>query len=137
MKHVSQSESATERLAKDFAKKIKKPHKRAVVVGFVGDLGAGKTTFIKALARALGVKRHVTSPTFLIMKKFGRIHHIDAYRIKSKDLLKLGFKKIISDPKNIIFIEWADRVKRILPKNTIWLHFAHGEVENVRIISSK
>ena len=58
------------------------------------------------------------------MKKYRNFYHIDCYRIKSyRDVGDLDFLEIISNPKNIIVIEWAEKIKRILPKNTIWLKF--------------
>ena len=51
------------------------------------------------------------------------IFHIDAYRIKDKDLLALGWKELVSDKKNIIIIEWAENVKKIIPKNALWIKF--------------
>ena len=95
----------------------------AVVISLVGELGAGKTHFVKAFMKALGIKDTIQSPTFNIMKiyeipektknGFQSAYHIDAYRIKSPDLLKLGFKEIVKDNKNIVFIEWADIIKDI------------------------
>ena len=102
------------------------PHAdRAVVVGLYGNLGAGKTTLTQSIATALGVVDTVTSPTFVIEKiyeltnrKFTHLIHIDAYRLeKSKELLHLGWKDIISDPHNLILIEWPERVADIMPEH--------------------
>jgi len=138
MRFTSNSPKATAEAAKILSEEILKT-KSLVVVGFVGELGAGKTTFIKSLIKGLGVKKKVTSPTFLIIKRFslrgGRdIYHVDAYRVGAKDLTNLGFKKAIQRP-NIVLIEWADRVKRLLPKDTIWLKLEHGKSENERHIT--
>jgi tRNA threonylcarbamoyladenosine biosynthesis protein TsaE len=138
MKFVSLSPRATGEAAKILSKEILKT-KSLVVVGFVGELGAGKTTFIKSLIKGLGLKRKIVSPTFLIMKKFSlsgkrSVYHIDAYRVKPKDLLDLGIRGAMRSP-NIVFIEWADRVKSILPKNTIWIKLEHGTKENERHIT--
>ena len=104
--------------------------KEAIVIGLEGELGSGKTTFIKALARGLGIKRRLTSPTFVLMKRYNNFYHFDCYRVKGpKDILELDFKEIISNPKNIIVIEWAEKIKSILPKDKIWIHF--------KIISNK
>jgi tRNA threonylcarbamoyladenosine biosynthesis protein TsaE len=82
------------------------------------------TTFIKAFAKGLGIKKRLTSPTFVLMKNYRNFYHIDCYRIKSyKDILGLDFQEIISNPKNIILIEWAEKVKKILPKDVIWIKF--------------
>lgn len=108
-----------------------KPREKALVIGLRGDLGGGKTTFLQGFAKGLRIKQRITSPTFVIIKRFrisGRgfqnFYHIDCYRIrKPKEILELGFKEIMADPKNIVAIEWADRVKSIMPKETIWLNF--------------
>ena len=138
----------TKELAKKLARKMP-----ARVYALVGDLGAGKTTFVQTFLRELGVKGTITSPTFVLMKKYKlgghRVsrktpdvptlsYHIDAYRLeKTKELLDLGFKKIISDPQNIVLIEWADRVKKIIPKNAFWIYFEHGETVKDRVIKIK
>lgn len=96
----------------------------AVVIGLEGNLGAGKTTFIQAFAKGMGIKRRLTSPTFVLMKKYNNLYHLDCYRIKdSQDVLALDFKEIISEPENIVLIEWAEKIKRILPKTKIWIKF--------------
>ncbi|MFC1730952.1 tRNA (adenosine(37)-N6)-threonylcarbamoyltransferase complex ATPase subunit type 1 TsaE [candidate division KSB1 bacterium] len=117
------------------------PQSGATVVGLYGDLGAGKTTFTKALAEVLGVKETVTSPTFVLEKiytlknqKFSHLIHIDAYRLESSDELKqLGWDTIISNPGNLIVIEWADKVGDLLPENTkkISLQVVGEEVRNI------
>ncbi|MFH0803940.1 MAG: tRNA (adenosine(37)-N6)-threonylcarbamoyltransferase complex ATPase subunit type 1 TsaE, partial [Candidatus Tagabacteria bacterium] len=110
-----------------------KPNKKAIVIGLIGELGSGKTVFTKGFAEGLGLKKIITSPTFVLMRiyplpvtRYSRLIHIDAYRLeKSKDLIDLGFKNLIHDPKNIILIEWADRIKNILPKNCLRIKFEH------------
>lgn len=71
-------------------------------------------------------------------KKFKNIFHIDAYRLKTaKHLEALEFNRIVRGRENVVLIEWADRVKKILPKDAIWLHFRHGRRENERRIMIK
>ena len=112
----------TNRLAKLLAQEILKS-KRGII-GLQGELGAGKTTFIQAFAKGLGIRNKITSPSFVLMKKYKNFYHIDCYRIKTyKDILSLDFQEIISNPRNIVLIEWAEKIKKILPKNTIWLKF--------------
>lgn len=106
------------------------PTKTATVVALYGDLGAGKTTLTKALARVLGVGETVTSPTFVIEKiyrldpkkttqHFTRLIHIDAYRLESgHELIELGWEDIAGDPENLIVVEWAEKVEDILPADT-------------------
>jgi tRNA threonylcarbamoyladenosine biosynthesis protein TsaE len=120
-----------------------KKRRSACVIGLIGNLGAGKTTFTQGFARALGVRQRMISPTFLLMRSyslsrkrgtgvarngaFERLHHIDLYRIHStKELKGLDFKKIINDPRNIVLIEWADNAKKFLPRNAYRLRFFYG-----------
>ncbi len=148
----SKSEKDTATLADYLAKKILSggERKSAVVVSLVGELGAGKTAFTKAFMKGLGIKDTIQSPTFNIMKiyeiprlprsarndkgGFSSAYHIDAYRIKSADLLKLGWKEIVKDPANIVLVEWADIVKDILPKGVINIEIEHAEKDGERKI---
>lgn len=125
MKYKTSSLEETQDLARDFISKIKNLGTEATVVGLYGDLGAGKTSFTQGLAKHLGIKENVVSPTFVIEKIyhlensiFKHLIHIDAYRIeKSDELLSLGFRKIISDPENLILIEWPERISDIIPRH--------------------
>ncbi|MBI2013447.1 MAG: tRNA (adenosine(37)-N6)-threonylcarbamoyltransferase complex ATPase subunit type 1 TsaE [Candidatus Colwellbacteria bacterium] len=143
MKKVfSKSVRHTRAFAKELANKLEPHKKQAVIIGLQGHLGAGKTTFIKAFARAFGYKGRVTSPTFLILRSFrlpksavfGKLIHIDAYRVDAAELKQLGFTDIIKNPKNILVVEWADRVKKIMPRGTAWIKIEHGEKQHERII---
>ena len=104
---------------------------KALVVALEGDLGSGKTTFIQGLAQGLKVKENILSPTFVIqkdfllkLKNFKNLYHIDAYRLKNpEELLELGFKDLIGNPENLIVIEWADKIKKILPKEILKIEF--------------
>jgi len=117
---------------------------RALIFGLEGDLGGGKTTFLQGFAKGLGIKERILSPTFVLMKRFKikvsrfkYFYHIDCYRIKKpKEILDLGFKEIISNPKNIVAIEWVDRVRKILPRGTLILKFQFAD-ENKRKITIK
>lgn len=127
----------TQKLGKSFAKKILNlpPKKTAVVLGLTGNLGGGKTTFLQGFAKGLGIKDKITSPTFVIYKKFSikakiqcptpnTYYHFDCYRINNpKEILGLGFREIISNPKNIVAIEWPERIKKIIPKGSIEINF--------------
>lgn len=148
MEILSESPEMTEKIAADFVEKISKilapagQGSGAVVVGLYGDLGSGKTAFVKGVAKAFGISSVVTSPTFVIEKiyklensRFGHLVHIDAYRLeKSGDLAGLGWKEISGDPKNLIFIEWPERVQDILPPNILKLKFAFVDETKRRII---
>ncbi len=125
-KTTSLSTGQTQQIAIKLAKDIlKKPTtKQAVVVALEGDLGSGKTTFIQGFAKGLGIKENITSPTFTIIKRYDSFYHIDCYRLdKPEEILDLGWQEIISNPKNIIAIEWPKKIKPLLPKITIWYRF--------------
>lgn len=116
------------------------------LVGLSGDLGAGKTTFSKAVAKELGIQEVVTSPTFGIQKQYKVINpkyseifsefvHIDAYRIEDiKETEPLRFAELFQKPNTLIFIEWPEKIAGILPKDTIMLSFESID-ENTRKIS--
>lgn len=99
----------------------------AVVIALHGDLGAGKTTFVQSLAATLGVKEHVTSPTFTIMKGyettdgvFQTLIHMDAYRIDDdSELVPLRFNEILQTPHTLFCIEWAEKISTVLPPHII------------------
>jgi len=124
--YLTTSSDQTKKLGKTLAQKALKSgsRKRAFVIGLEGELGSGKTTFLQGFAKGLGIRGRVLSPTFIIIRRIKNFYHIDCYRIqKPKELLLLGFEKIVGNPQNIIAIEWADRVKKILPKNTVMIKF--------------
>ncbi len=132
MKIISKSISDTEKIAKDFIEKISMGvYDTALVVGLYGDLGSGKTTFTQAIAKIFDIKEDITSPTFVIEKiydinhnDFRKLVHIDAYRLDSaKELSALDLDKTLSDSRNIIFIEWPERVLEVLPKNHAKIFF--------------
>lgn len=107
---------------------------RATVVALSGELGAGKTAFVKGIAKALGVAEHVTSPTFVIMKiydlegqKYDRLIHIDAYRLKGEHHLNvLGWKDLIADPKNLICMEWPEQAEGAIPSSALRVAFRYS-----------
>lgn len=157
---ISKAPSQTKKLGKILAQEVLKTlSQKAIVIGLIGDLGGGKTTFLQGFAKGLGIKEKILSPTFVIMKKFqlttndkqqttkkGKsevgsyklkdcFYHIDCYRIKkAKEILNLDFKKIISNPQSIIAIEWAEKIKKILPKNSIWINFKFVDKNSRKLI---
>ncbi len=128
--YITSSSAQTRKLGQKFAKELK-PKKQAFIIALEGELGGGKTTFLQGFAKGLGIKEKILSPTFVILKKFRvlgsrfqEFYHIDCYRIKKpKELLDLGFQQIISKSENIVVIEWADRIQKIIPKNAVWIKF--------------
>ena len=124
---VTNSLEETQKLAEELAKKLLK-EEGPIIIALKGELGGGKTSFTQGFAKGLGIKEKILSPTFNIFKKYktrpGRVlYHFDCYRIEDvKEILDLGFEEIISND-NIVVIEWAERIKKILPKETIWINF--------------
>ncbi|NCO44845.1 tRNA (adenosine(37)-N6)-threonylcarbamoyltransferase complex ATPase subunit type 1 TsaE [Candidatus Wolfebacteria bacterium] len=128
----------------------KSKRKNSLALALSGDLGSGKTTFTQGFLRGLGIKNKITSPTFVIAKNYKlktwnlklktqnykHAWHFDCYRIrKPAELFSLGFKDVLADPRNIVLIEWPEVIKKVLPKNSIWINFKHGEKENKRTIN--
>lgn len=132
MTYTTYSLEGTTKLATRFIAVVSLDPSRAVF-GLSGDLGSGKTAFTQSVARHLGITSHVTSPTFVIQKKypillpgfpFKTLIHIDAYRLENaQELETLGFKRELEDPTNLILIEWPERVMEILPPGIPILRF--------------
>ena len=131
---LTNSAKETENLGKNLAKfflKSKDYNLKPIILSLNSELGGGKTTFIKGFFKGLGVKYLIKSPTFVIMKSYKLqmksyklFYHFDCYRIlKSKEILELGFKEIISNPKNIVAIEWGGKIKSILPNDYSQIKF--------------
>ena len=103
-------------------------------------MGAGKTQFVKGLAKALEIKKDVTSPTFNLVNTYDNLVHFDAWRMESeRELESLGFARTISD-KSVIAIEWADRVADIIRRYKedaiiVWIKIKYGKSATDRIIS--
>lgn len=159
MRFHTQSEKETYTLAKRFANKLR----GGDVLLLKGELGAGKTTFVKGLARALKVSAKIKSPTFVLMQvhkvrpnnkktkqlnnngvvqSFSRsvikyLVHVDAYRVKGAQALKeVGLMEWIGRPDSVVVIEWGEKVKTLSKKaRRVWnLSFLHGKSEQERVI---
>ena len=124
---------------------------RATILALHGELGSGKTTFVQALAKRLGIKEQVQSPTYVLMKsypldgnlttfgsqrRFNRLIHIDAYRLEGPlEFEALKPSEFLTDPKAFIVIEWPERAGSALPKPDITLNFSsEGTSEHERSI---
>ncbi|TSC93456.1 MAG: hypothetical protein Athens101428_669 [Candidatus Berkelbacteria bacterium Athens1014_28] len=136
MDYKSSSLSETKKLAKTFLQKF--PNIR--LIGLSGDLGSGKTAFVKGVAKFLNIKKNITSPTFVIEKIYPifdnkKLVHIDACRLSSTaDLETIGFLELMEDKNNYIFIEWPERVFKKSPKEMKIINFKYLS-ENEREIS--
>lgn len=145
MKFTSQSTEETRVVAEHLLNNISLGNS-ATVVTLSGELGAGKTDFAQNVGEMLGVKENMHSPTFVIMKVyeidwkgFKNLIHIDAYRLeKDSELLHLGWKGIISEPENLVLIEWPENVPGIIPNNAkkISLTFVDENTREIEIHES-
>ena len=107
------------------------------IMAFSGEMGAGKTTFIQALCRQLGVKADVNSPTFALVNEYftpegASIFHFDLYRIEDQsELFDMGYEEYFYSGERCL-IEWPERAEALLPESTLWIHIKvhdHGERE--------
>ena len=120
-------------------------------LALTGDLGSGKTTFLQGFASGLGIEQRVISPTFIIMRKYkispNTIHrsqytdfyHIDLYRLEKNvesEAKNLGIEEIWNDSRNIVAIEWAEKIKDLIPKSATWIIFENlgGEKRRIELI---
>jgi tRNA threonylcarbamoyladenosine biosynthesis protein TsaE len=160
MKIITKNQKETIELGEKISRKLR----GGEILALEGDLGAGKTTLIKGIAKGLGIKKAITSPTFVLMKVYrirnhafavypstklrmtamaGRQElgirnfiHIDAYRVKDwQDLRDIGIEEYLGEKNSVVVIEWADRVKKLFwDKKVIWLMMGLGKKENEREI---
>ena len=130
---------------KKFAFKMARKFKGGEILALIGDLGGGKTYFTKGLAQGLGIKKLISSPSFILMKiyplkkgKIKQLCHVDLYRLKDpKDIIHLGLKEYLGQKNTICVIEWADKIKNILkPYIKITLNFQFVD-RNTRKITMK
>lgn len=138
---ISNSAEETQRIAFNFAQKLQEER----IVALYGELGSGKTTFVQGLAKGLGIEKRITSPTFTIIHSYklkstsqnlkpNKFFHIDLYRTENiSELRELGINELI-DGKNIIVIEWAEKMKELLPEKRIDIFFEYLD-ENKRKIT--
>lgn len=135
---ITNNAKETQSLGENFGKVLR----RGNVVCLYGDLGSGKTTFVQGVARGLGIKKKIISPTFIIIKLYKLktqnsklFYHIDLYRIEgSKDIEGLGLEEILNGKESIAIIEWAEKLKNLMPAKRIDIKFLY-EKENVRKVT--
>ena len=140
MKTQTITNSAEETI--DFAKKLARGLKPGSVLCLEGDLGSGKTTFVKGLAEGLGLKHpeQVKSPTFVLMHVYRAkipLYHFDCYRLNSvEELANIGIGDFANDPHAICCIEWAEKAKALIPLHALWIKFEILDVSQRRIVVS-
>lgn len=139
-KYLSRSQKDTKQIAQDILREFwARERKGALVLALVGDLGAGKTNFTQGLAKFLGIQQTVSSPTFVLMKRYSinsktssdlgldglsNLYHFDAYRLNnSKEILDLGWEDVVSSRENLIVVEWAEKIQDILSSDAVRVDF--------------
>jgi tRNA threonylcarbamoyladenosine biosynthesis protein TsaE len=130
--YFSKSVEDTENFAAEFSKKLTGNE----IIAMYGDLGAGKTSFTRGLARGLEVEETISSPTFAIVNEYSGIYplyHFDMYRIENwDDLESIGFFDYINN--GVIIIEWSENIEGALPSEVIKVYIDKTDKENERII---
>ena len=133
--NITHSPEETNRLGENFSGFMQ----RGDVLAFVGDLASGKTTFIKGILKGLQFEKPVTSPTFTLVNEYNAkypVIHIDCYREDELERwIKLGMNDYMNE-ENIVIIEWADKMKSLLPENTFHVNFSHKSLNSREIILS-
>ena len=134
MEHLSHSEQETEQLGEQVARKLP----RGTVIAYTGELGMGKTAFTRGLARGLGCRGRVTSPTFTIVNEYDGatpLFHFDLYRLDGEDdLFDIGWDDYLARG-GVCAVEWSERIDSALPPDTLTVSIARGEHDNDRIIT--
>lgn len=113
---------------KKLAAKLAKSLHGGDILAMKGELGAGKTTLTKLILQEAGVAKKITSPTFALMAAYKvnklNFYHLDLYRLKNyKEAAALGLEELWQMKQNVVIIEWADKIKKYLPKKAVWLEF--------------
>ena len=135
MELISNSPAETEEAGETLARRLTP----GAVVAFTGDLGAGKTAFIRGLARGLGVEERVTSPTFTIVNEYlgGRVplFHFDLYRLGSaEELYDIGWEDYLARG-GVCAVEWSEHAEGAFEEEPIWVDIRRGESDDQRVIS--
>jgi tRNA threonylcarbamoyladenosine biosynthesis protein TsaE len=140
MEFITKSPEETKRAGQEFADSLIEGSRNFATVGLIGDLGAGKTTFVQGFSEGLGIKR-VISPTFILMrsyeipkvKRFSNFYHIDLYRLEGNiedEVKNIGLFDIWKKKGNIVFVEWAEKLEGLLPEDAYKMKFEIiGETE--------
>ena len=137
MEFITQSAEETKDVGRKVAAGLKK---QGGVVALVGDLGSGKTTFVQGFARGLGIEGRVISPTFILVREYdfkGRVFlHLDLYRLEKDvedEVRMLGVEDLWGRKGNIAVVEWAEKIKDLIPEGSTWIYFENLGEDRRRI----
>ncbi len=130
---VIKNEHETEKFGFQLAENAKP----GTVIALIGDLGTGKTTLTKSVAKGLGIEEVITSPTFNIVREYdsGRLplYHFDVYRIGDiEEMYELGYEEYFYG-EGVCVVEWADLIEELLPEDAVIIRIEYGENERERI----
>lgn len=137
MEIFTKSAQETQRFGRKFASGLK----GGEVIALVGELGGGKTTFVQGLARGLGIKERIISPTFILRRDYNgrskKLVHVDLYRLEERveeEFKNLGIEDDLREGA-VVVIEWADKLQGLLPPSVIWITFENlgGEERRIRV----
>lgn len=136
---IIKSEQEMLEFGQNFAKSLTAP-----IIELIGDVGAGKTTFVRGLAKGLGIADLITSPSFTISKSYalpsgkGHLIHYDFYRLPDPGLMLNDLRENLENPNNIIIIEWGNSIENILPKNRLKVEIKYNDnnTRNLEIINN-
>ena len=122
----------------NFGKKLLKDN-NSTVIELVGDVGTGKTTFVRGLAKGLGIKENVTSPSFTISKSYAfennkTLTHYDFYRLGDPGIMREDLEESINNPDNITVVEWGESVSNILPKDHTIINIIYNDDNSRKVI---
>lgn len=135
MENYSESEQETELLGEALVKRLSP----GTVVAFTGDLGAGKTAFVRGMARGLGIHQRVTSPTFTIVNEYEGgalpLFHFDMYRLhSSEELFDIGWEDFLRRG-GICAVEWSEIIRDALESGTVFVDIRRGDRDTQRVIT--
>ena len=126
----------TEELAQELAQQLEPGD----VIGLDGDLGAGKTVFVKGLARGLGIAANIKSPTFNLVRSYeGRLplFHFDIYRIDdTAELFEIGFSEYF-EKGGAVVVEWAEKAEELMPDDAFWISIRSTGDDTRRIVGRR
>lgn len=120
--YITKNEKETIKLGKKLAASIN----TGSIIAIAGDLGSGKTVFVKGIAEGLSINDHITSPTFTLLHSYegmdATLHHFDVYRVlDERELFEIGFYEYLHSG-DICVIEWAELICDLIPSHAIWVH---------------
>ncbi|MBI4062484.1 tRNA (adenosine(37)-N6)-threonylcarbamoyltransferase complex ATPase subunit type 1 TsaE [Candidatus Gottesmanbacteria bacterium] len=123
---ITKSARETAAVGEEIGNKLTSPR----VLCLYGELGSGKTTFVKGLARGLGITSRLLSPTFIIVRRYklphspGFLYHLDMYRVEEREMQELPISDMLSDLDSFVVIEWAEKLGSWLPESRLDIKFS-------------